>query len=679
MTPEPKRTWLPPALMAAAVAAIYSPPALGPGEVQLAMDFVNLHQRRMSFAREALFGPAHLLPAWYPREALGTPFWSNVQNFPFLPTRLLVLPLDPHGPFTYALAVMLAAVLAALFTWLFFRRLGLSPFAAAVGGWTFACCGYFSSRVAAGHLPLLEVFGALPLLLWAVDRLCERVTPTRLFALAGAGGVVMLGGHPQLPVYALAAAVLYLFFRGGFASARWGLPALGLGVACTSFVWLPAALLVGRSTRVLHLEAATNDVPLPWGRLLAFFAPWAQGVPRALDARGDEFGPWPVQVFWDTNCYVGLLPWVALVALLVARPKLERPQRFVLAVGGLALLFALPWFSALTHALPGTFLRSPARLLYFTELALALLLALAVEHFSAKRAARFVLPALALLHLVDLGFYDRRFVVARAWIPADAEAYLSQPLAQVGLGRVAVDHQLWVAFNREVDDVGFFDSLLLARPYRALVGAATGDPAHNIQAFDGAQLPVWMLQRAGVKLVYTTHERRALTPLAQVGPVHVYQVPSPGPRARFVPGALARGASPEELTRALTPAGPQPPDALLLSGEVPAAAGGGEGEAPVTLERPDPDHLVATLTAPEDGWLELVEAADPGWSVEVDGAPAEARPAMDTWMAVHLPAGAHRVAFTYRTPGAGAGIAVALAALAALGALALFRARRQPA
>src|SRR5262245_16032537 len=48
-------------------------------------DYFNLHARRLRYAREALFGPAHYLPGWYPHELAGTPFWSNIQNFPLIP------------------------------------------------------------------------------------------------------------------------------------------------------------------------------------------------------------------------------------------------------------------------------------------------------------------------------------------------------------------------------------------------------------------------------------------------------------------------------------------------------------------------------------------------------------------------------------------------------------------
>src|SRR5262245_7713549 len=107
-------------LMTLSVIAVYFPVIPGPGEMILAGDYHQLHERRMNFAREAMFGVAHEVPAWYPRELLGTPFRANIQNFPFIPTRLaIVLALDPSAPFTYPIAAILSATVAALFTFLY--------------------------------------------------------------------------------------------------------------------------------------------------------------------------------------------------------------------------------------------------------------------------------------------------------------------------------------------------------------------------------------------------------------------------------------------------------------------------------------------------------------------------------------------------------------------------------
>jgi hypothetical protein len=158
-------------VMMVAVLAVYLPSEYGAGTSGLrGADHLVLHMRRMAFALEHLMGKSHVLPGWYPHELLGTPFWSNLQNFPFLPTRLLVLLLA--GP-VYAMTAgaMLAALLAAAFTYFFCRRIDFSPMASATAGWTFACAGFFASRLLAGHLPVLEAY---PSCCWRRTR-CGRV------------------------------------------------------------------------------------------------------------------------------------------------------------------------------------------------------------------------------------------------------------------------------------------------------------------------------------------------------------------------------------------------------------------------------------------------------------------------------------------------------------------------
>ena len=62
-----------------------------------------VYVRRIAFAQDALFGPSHFLPAWYPRKLLGTPFLANLQSFPWIPTRLILLFFDPMAAQAMAL------------------------------------------------------------------------------------------------------------------------------------------------------------------------------------------------------------------------------------------------------------------------------------------------------------------------------------------------------------------------------------------------------------------------------------------------------------------------------------------------------------------------------------------------------------------------------------------------
>src|SRR5262249_11531626 len=193
-------------LMSAVVIATYIPPQptdLPPDArpALLGLDFMHLHVRRLRSAHEALFGPQKYLPGWYTRELGGTPFWSNLQNFPLIPIRLVALFARPEDAF--GVSVQLAANCAAVFMFLYCRRLGIGRVGCAVAGFTFACSGFFASRVYAGHLPLLEAYPALPLLLWLIEVNArsvapDRLMPLKLLAAALAAFCIAVAGHPQL-------------------------------------------------------------------------------------------------------------------------------------------------------------------------------------------------------------------------------------------------------------------------------------------------------------------------------------------------------------------------------------------------------------------------------------------------------------------------------------------------
>src|SRR6266852_1459501 len=108
-------------VMFAGIVAVYWQ-TVPPGMQRLAFDYYQLHKFRMQYAHESLLGPNHTLPGWFSRELLGTPFWSNVQSFPFIPTRLLLLMFDPDWTYTWPIAMLTGACLAALFTYFYCRK-----------------------------------------------------------------------------------------------------------------------------------------------------------------------------------------------------------------------------------------------------------------------------------------------------------------------------------------------------------------------------------------------------------------------------------------------------------------------------------------------------------------------------------------------------------------------------
>lgn len=666
--------------MSIAVAAVYwlSPMT---HSLLIGSDYIRLHMRRMQFARDALFSSEHFLSAWYPRELLGTPFWSNIQNFPFIPTRLLVLlTMDPGGPRAYSTAITLSAVLAALFTYLYLRKIGLGRFSSSAAGWTFASSGYYASRVMVGHLPLLEAYPALPLLLWVIEsnlQAQERGEPSRpwIGALSLSSTCVMLAGHPQLPVYAMTAAGIYALWRGGVRRALSAWTAMTLGVGIAGFVLVPMAMLVGRSTRLLALAPPSNDLAMPYGRLLAFFFPWRDGAPPRL--RG-----YPDEVFWDTVSYIGLLPWIAALLLVcfAALLKVEKPARrialFMLALGLAGIGLALPFVHHGMFSIPGTFLRSPARIIYLTEFVLAVALGAGMHAaFGAVRTriGRMVLALLLAIHAIDLAEHDRRFIMPTSLsVPLAEYERITKILSQVGDARVAMDYQLELAMNRTVDDIGFFDSIMLARSYRTILNLGGLPSDLNVQVFNGSETSSRALAAMGVKFVITDAERADLSSEGEVGEIKIYRVPVPSRRAEFFDGHNIRFLTPEQMDFALRDPNFDLASVLLLSGEN-AVAGReivaekkSDDHVTVDYRRPNSDQIEITVTTGRSGYLRVIESWDPGWSATVNKLPAPIVPAMGALLAVPVNPGRNEVRFVYSTPGATLGQAVSIISLVLL-------------
>jgi len=693
--------WL--ASAALGVAAVYTPWSVLTGRrALLGVDYLILHARRMVFAREALLGAHATLPGWYPRELLGTPFWSNVQSFPFLPTRLLVFFAFPPDV-AFAAGVALAALLAVLFTWCFARRLGLSPLAAAAAGFTFAASGFFASRVMVGHLPTLEVFPALPLLLWLTDRAIEapRAGETqaawpRLLALALACGCLALAGHPQLVVYALAVTALYAWVMGSRKRAALATAAGVLGVGCASVVQIPMMLLVGRSTRVLDLDRAANDWPMPYERLLAFFLPWRDGWPQLVQHSPQRpLRLAAVTLFWDTVNYLGLLPWLALFGLAafhgLRRHRPERQAAFFALVGSLALVLSLPFWHAVMLHVPGTILRSPARLMYIVTFALALALGAGLDRLQARLRPRllgwsWLVPAVLLaVHVLDLTSHARAFVATRErslLVAPPAETAGLERL--VGEGRVGIDGEIMSPHNRHFDDVGFFDSIMLARPYRFVLDTSLLPPRLNEQQMSARQMRPRTLAAAGVRLVASMQELPGLhLHRSFADGLRLYQVDGAATRARFYGGGEVDFVDESSLRARLRDPSLDPDARLMLLPQfreaiAPAAASDGRA-AEVIYRRPASDVIAVAVTASTPGYLRVLESWDPGWQASLDGRPARAVPGNDVFLSVAVPAGRHVVTFEYATPGLGLGVCLSLASAALLALLLALTGRSRPA
>jgi hypothetical protein len=509
--------------------------------------------------------------------------------------------------------------------------------------------------------------------------------------LAMGTACVVLAGHPQVPVYALGATLLYVIWRGrGWLRARLAC-ALALGSAVSLAAWWPMLLLIQRSTRVLNLDPPGNDLALPYRRVLALINPGIDGWPPGMKGAAEHpfSGYGHTAYFWDTASYVGLAPLIAVAALLLlccVRKHLPAGRwMFLACVGLIAFIGALPLFEFLRHLLPGVILRSPARLLYLSTFSLSVALGAAVDSVLAAKllagaTLRYAAVALGLgLHVMDLGSFARQFVFT---VPRITEDRL--PAEKMPDIRLAIHTDSWLAFSssslrRRFDDIGTFDSLLLAKPYRALLALSDAPPRLNIQNVNGATLSLSALQAGGVAQVITPQTRTDLVLLGKKNGFNVYGVGNPLPRASFH-DARTVVFLPEDEIPALLRSHRYPVAQLLMPTEsrnsvfaTPTVTPANSGrDAAVVYNRPSSDEILVDVSAGAAGFVNVLEAYDPGWSAQVDGQSASLFPANGFTLATPVSAGHHVVRFRYFTPGRTVGVALSLLATSLLGFLVWF-------
>jgi hypothetical protein len=473
--------------------------------------------------------------------------------------------------------------------------------------------------------------------------------------------------------------MLYVIWRGrGWLRARLA-TAIGLGAAMGLAAWWPMLLLIQKSTRILDLNPPDNDIVFPYRRILALFVPGIDGWPAGFGR--EVFHGYPNGSYlFDTASYIGLAPIIAAAALLtlclVGKRMPESRFLFLALLGTAAFLGALPLVDFMRHISSAVIFRSPSRLFYLTTFSLAVALGAGIDALlTLKTRTKLAYAAVAIalgLHGFDLAGFSHLFVIP---IPReDALGLQDQTLGKaVHDGRLATDFIIWSS-RRRFDDIGTFDSLILAKPYRALLDLSRAPAGTNLQIVNGAALPLPALQAGAAVLVLTPRTRPDLPFLAKRNDLNIYSVPDPAPRASFY-GPQSIKFLPEDAIPSALRSHVFETDLILLPAESRLALGaanrsGSTGR--VNYKRPSSDEILLEVSSSGAGFVNVVESYDPGWSAEVDGQPAPIFAANGFSLAAPVSAGAHTVRFVYRTTGRAAGVLLSFLAAGLLACMVWF-------
>jgi hypothetical protein len=367
------------------------------------------------------------VPLWNPYVLSGTPLLAEAEIGVLQPLNaVFLLPIPPYRALT--LFVALNLTLAATFTYILARSLGIGRGGATLAGLSFGFGGFLMAHVTELNVMTGGVW--LPLVFWGLSRALRTRRPVDALLGGLPLGLYILAAHPQMWLYTLLLLIGYalyetvrIIFRSAPAASHsrdclesqearsigpcaryaqrpqgaelrlrlretarvWVL--LGLLTACGLMVAAPQILpsweLQRLSVRAAGAESGQQTFSLPPVQWLTLALPSAFG--NSVTAYHGLAGN-----FEETNVYIGILPLLMVPFSWRAR---RRPEvRFfwlaALASAVLAVGNYLPLYDWL-QSIPGfNLFRAPVRWSMVTNLALSLLAAYGFDAFLLWPASR---------------------------------------------------------------------------------------------------------------------------------------------------------------------------------------------------------------------------------------------------------------------------------------------------
>ncbi len=400
----------------------------------IAYDFYGQFYPWQVHAQRALQGAGGWL--WNPYQDCGQVFFANIQAALLYPVNFVFLGL-PREPALLA-CVFLNLLIASVGMLQLGRTLGLRVAAALSAALVFQL-GWAATQIAAWSPTHLGTFVWFPVVLWRVEVLVRAPVVRNGLALAAALALQILAGFPQMVVFS------------------YQLVALRLGWA-----------LLGREARVAPLLATAALATLLPPLLTA-----VQLVPALETVRAGLWGaPLGVKelgkpvafrtalahhVGLGTNAFAFALAGVA-AAWLARRAPQRGAVLFYAVVAGLYFLLHLgpgtPLFDLYARLPVGTAFRGPARLLWVTNVCVAVLAGFAAEALLAGGARR---ERWRLALLLVVAAFVLQAISIRGLRPADAIPALLlallvgwprlRPLLPVALPALVVGHALAVGLT----------------------------------------------------------------------------------------------------------------------------------------------------------------------------------------------------------------------------------------
>jgi hypothetical protein len=614
-------------------------------------------------------------PLWNNRSGFGYPLIAESQTGAFYPPHLLIYPLLDVNE-GYNAVQILHYILAFCFTWLLARELNLKPFGAILAALIYVY-GWFPPRMC---LEWAIIGGTwLPLSLWWLERFLKTSHWRYLSGLSVTIGMQLLAGHFNLAFITLMLLLLYLGLRLCFARERlaeniapsrlkfaslvFGFIAIGFGIAAAQLA--PTWELKQLSQRQNVSEGPDFDPayghlpPLYLSQIVASWWFWYSpdiNLNQALSQLTFLASPAATN-HTEAHLYFGLLPLFILGAALVSvrhrRSVLNRFTATWLLLSVVGIVYATGLLVPLTQHLPGFgFFRGPARWGILAALGVGLIVgkaAGAVLNHRSRARRIIVCSVIFALTAADLWYVSRvESVTVVALLEQSPITRVEQSPVRKILDDYIVTPRVYGPGPNLLNLLGHAS----VPEYLGIGPAEYYDEELKAPAFQGLtpQFIDWC-RRAGITHVVSFENPHVHSfPRGNVpGTRLVWQQPDP-----FLNPAWARGFNEPIYLTEILQSRARVAFAEPVSGQNVGLTSSKANSATIEAHSSEPATVVMT------------DLYFPGWSVTVDGEPANGYRFEGMFRAVDVPAGQHTIEWSYHPTSVRNGLWISVLSIFAL-------------
>jgi len=379
---ERLRRWIPPLVLLLTPAALILR-QLDSGHFLWGQDVANVFYYSYGTIGKAL--ASGRWPVWDSHVLCGSPLLAGMNNGVLYPFTWLSAILSPGTFWTLSVAFHLS--LAGFFAraWLE-GGLSIGRWGALTASVAFMLSGFAITHLYGGHLSLVCAYPWGAAILWRLERFLVRPTVRRSALLSGSFVMMVLAGHPQMPMIgglAAAARLMYFIFerrddrKSRARTSLMALGALGIGGLLAAPQLIPTAELTQHTQRAAGGDYAfSTTYSFPPESLVTLVAPAFFGDSTTVP----YWGRWRQT---EVTGFLGIAA-LALAALGALGDHRQRRLWLGLAVAGLLLSMGryTPVFKVFFHVVPGAgFFRGPARYLFLFTLAMVPLIGMGSDRF----------------------------------------------------------------------------------------------------------------------------------------------------------------------------------------------------------------------------------------------------------------------------------------------------------